>query len=221
MFSDTLIPIHLTKPVSINLVKSYFINERLKEFISSPLIDSIIINKRYYSDKKNIEFYEVNLPIGFPNSLERNFLICVFDKESLYILPLSYLVKLISENDDVKIIGLSEVREYDFLVVYSISKNVVYKEFDSSAENDGYGFYVSYYKDDECIDFLEDRSNIELLNEEVMITNSVQVNCLSKPINLDLNLKLLYDKNSRKWKLFDLIGNAGVIYNKKTQSQSK
>ena len=214
--SDTLRPKFLHKSIDTIQIKSYFIGEILKGFNTSPLIDSIKIKKYANFGKSRLELYALELPFGFPNNIEKNYTICVFENSSIYFLPLSIVINVNFISNNYTVIGLSEVREFEYIIVYSISDKYAYKEFDSSYAYNSKGLYVSYYKDDECYDFISDRSKFDTLNNGVNFTNTIKNNCLENEqiSSFELNIKLFYGDNSKKWTFIDGNGNAELIFNK-------
>jgi len=217
LHSDTLRPYIIDADINFEVIKSYFIQQTLGVYNSSPLIDSISFHKIININEKNIELYTVNLPAGFPNNISNNYIVCILSKKFLYIIPIVHIIDLSLENNCFKIMGLREVREFEFLVVYSLSDKLAFKEFDTSSKPNSNGIFVSYFKDDECIDFSSDRSIIEVsVNNEIFISNHIYLTCSGNKEKLDLNLLLSKQRNElSRWTLVDLNGNANLIYNLK------
>ena len=210
---DTLHPKIIKKTVEIYQIKKYFVDDNGFDFDLSIFLDSIKIKKKLNTNSSRHNFYTVQLPSGLPTGIERNYTILIYDNFSMFVLPVSSIINVITNKDHVEVIGLSEVREFEYVVVYSISKEIGFKKFDSSLTKNS-GIFVSYFKDDECIDFFDDRSHYKLLdNGDILFTNSVINKCKqNQNESFKLKIKLSYDLIEKKWKLSDENGNADLIY---------
>lgn len=180
-------------------LKKWFLDNYLKSN------EKIIITEKR-NDKYLISVYKISISNNSPTSLNKKYSIIYFEKSNLsFLIPIEFN-KILQFDKEQMIGGYKESREYEFYHIYLLKQETLKLVMDTSKDCD-YGVKVGYFRNDECLEYLPNRLNCEVNNNEIRFIGKIKYYC--KPnfdrdenslIPLEIkNSKIIYKYSKRKW----------------------
>lgn len=159
--------------------------------------------------KRSVLIYKISLSNDLPTSLNKKYSVVYLKKLNMcFLIPIEYN-KLNQINKDLMIGGYRENREFEYYYIYQFKKDFLKLIMDTSKDFE-YGIKVGYFRDDECLEYLPNRFNFQIIdNKEIRFIGKINNYC--KPnmdrdendtIPLDItNSKIIYkySKSKNRW----------------------
>lgn len=116
-----------------------------------------LLNVNKYYESKKIDIYTVKLKNNnLPNNIKKNYVVVdIKEKQLQYILPIE-ISQMFSIDKTIMFGGIYNYREYEYYSIYKIQNGMIINEL-NSRDIKGKSIIIGYYKDDECIDYRQDR----------------------------------------------------------------
>lgn len=159
------------------------------------------------NDKQSISVYKLSLSNDSPTSLNKKYSIIYFEKSNIsFLIPIEFN-KIIQLGNEQMIGGYKESREFEFYNIYVLRHKTLKVVMDTSKDCD-YGVKVGYFRSDECLEYLPNRFNCQILNNnEIRFIGKIKNYCKPnidrdennfKPLEI-LNTKIIYKYSKSKW----------------------
>jgi hypothetical protein len=185
--------------------KQFLKNWFLKKYLKSTEKMSIA---EIRNDKYSISVYKLILSNDSPTSLNKKYSIVYFEKSNMsFLIPIEFN-KIIQLDKEQMIGGYKESREYEFYYIYVLKLKTLKLVMDTSKDCD-YGVKVGYFRNDECFEYVPNRFNCEIYNNnnEIRFVGKIKNYC--KP-NIDrdennlipleiINSQIIYKYSKSKW----------------------